>query len=290
VDYVLPGTEHIPPDTVLVLEPNRPFVAAFLAGLNHEMQRELLWREYPAGPAVTCFQVFWDRRGQVPAGTSLDEIADVPPVDAWDQAGDLGQVVRRDPAGELVLVVRSELLRRFPRAVVFAAKAVASSPRRAVSDDTVAANRKLPRFAGFIEPDISFFGFGLGEAQARGDDDGLGWYFVFQEQPSEPRFGLDEAAAGWLADPPSQRVPGTQEDRPALPTAELAWGHLVDEQRLATLAHAPVESARPAGWWFPDRPELSWTGESADLAALTLQRPARVAIHAEVLLPKRPAP
>jgi hypothetical protein len=290
VDYLLPGTEHIPPDTVLALEPNRPFVAAFLAGLNHEMQRELLWREYPVDAAVTCFRVFWDRRGLVPADAPLDDLADVPPIDRWDPAEDLGQRVRADPSGELVLVVRSELLRRFPNAVVFAAKAAAGAPRRALADQTDPANRRLPRFAGFIGPDISFFGFGLGEAQARGDDDGLGWYFVFQQQPSEPRFGLDEDRAGWLDDPPTRPVPGTNEQKPALDTAELAWGHLVDQQRFATLAHAPVESARPAGWWFPDRPELSWTGGSGDLAALTLQHPARVALHAELLLPPRPTP
>jgi hypothetical protein len=286
VDYLLPGSEHLLADTVVVLEPNRPFVAAFMAGLNHEMSRELRWREYPTDPAPTCFRVFWDRRGQAPAGTTLDDLADIAPIALWPPGEELGDRVRSDPAGELVVVVRSELLRRYPRAVVYAARAAAATPRRVLADESDPANRMLPRFAGFLDPDIGFFGFGLGAAAARGDADGLGWFFVFQEQPSEPRFGLDEAKAGWLPDPPPQPMPGTGQQRPALVSSNLAWGHLVDQQHFATLAHAPVSGARPARWWFPDRPDLAWAGGAADLAALTLQRPARVALHAQLLLPK----
>ena len=46
-DWLLPGLQHVPPNTACGLEPDNAFVEAFLVGLNHEMGRELLWRGYP---------------------------------------------------------------------------------------------------------------------------------------------------------------------------------------------------------------------------------------------------
>ena len=37
-----------------------------MAGLNHEMARELLWRGYPTDQRGTVFRRFWDRAGAVP--------------------------------------------------------------------------------------------------------------------------------------------------------------------------------------------------------------------------------
>ncbi len=45
--FLLAGLDRIPPNTVTLLETNPSFVEAYLVGLNHEMGRELLWREYP---------------------------------------------------------------------------------------------------------------------------------------------------------------------------------------------------------------------------------------------------
>ena len=45
-----------------------------------------------------------------------------------------------------------------------------------------------PIFFGLVEPDIALFGFDIDPADARGDP---GWFFVLQEHPSEPRFGLE---------------------------------------------------------------------------------------------------
>ncbi|GAT68903.1 putative secreted protein [Planomonospora sphaerica] len=255
-EFVLPGVEFVPADGVLIMEQNRAFIAAFMAGLNHEMGRELLWREFPVDPKVSCFRTFWEG-GRAP---------DLPPVDEWSLPERLGADV---PGGdELVLVMRGELMRRFPDAVVYASRAISDGTRRRPVDD----DRLMPLFAGSLEPDISYFGFTLTKATARGDDGGLGWFVVFQERPGQPRFGLDES--GWRPDPPGEE----------LTTAQLAWGHLVPEAELASLEHAPVLTARPVGWRFSDRPGVSWDGGSADLAVATLQRPTRVAFHARALL------
>jgi hypothetical protein len=43
---------------------------------------------------------------------------------------------------------------------------------------------------GFLGDDVAFYGFPLTPQQVRGDDGTNGWFIVFQEQPSEPRFDL----------------------------------------------------------------------------------------------------
>ena len=57
---------------------------------------------------------------------------------------------------------------------------------------------KFPLFRAEIEPDLRFFGFDLTIDKARGlveshdfKNDTLGWFFVIQEVPGEPRFGMD---------------------------------------------------------------------------------------------------
>ena len=66
--------------------------------------------------------------------------------------------------------MRSELLRRFPDAIVTAVR----------GDDT-----KLPVFTGALDPDVRFFGFAIPTNEAEQ------WSIVITEQPSAPRFGLE---------------------------------------------------------------------------------------------------
>ncbi len=179
---LLPGVDAIPPDSVTLLETNPRFVAAFLAGVNHEVNRELLWRRYPTDQRGTPVRRFWDR----PGGPSA---TDVPPMHQW--AADRSLVDIAGGESNLVLLIRGELLRRYPNTVVLAIPA--SGPGSPSSDETMV---KRAIFAGFFDPDVAFFGFDLTDDELRLGD---GWFFALQEQITEPRFGLDEArTAGGL--------------------------------------------------------------------------------------------
>ena len=59
-----------------------------------------------------------------------------------------------------------------------------------VLDDT---DERYPIFRGTLPTDITFLGFNLSLDDARGGTPASpeGFFFVFQEQPSEPRFGLE---------------------------------------------------------------------------------------------------
>ena len=173
---LLPGVDAIPPDSVTLLETNPRFVAGFLAGLNHEVNRELLWRRYPTDQRGTPVRRFWDRLGG-PTAT------DVPPMHQWPADRSLVDVA--GGAANLVLLLRGELLRRYPNTVVLAIPA--SGPGTPSTDEAMI---KRAIFAGVLDPDVAFFGFDLVDDDLRQGD---GWFFAIQEQITEPRFGLDES-------------------------------------------------------------------------------------------------
>ncbi|WP_354261243.1 hypothetical protein [Arthrobacter sp. OAP107] len=168
-----PGIDEIPPDSVSLLETNPRFISAFMAGLNHETNRELLWRRYPTDCRGTPFRQFWAR---------LDGKEDIPPIHGW-RGGSLAQQ-SVDKRGNLVLILRGELLRRYPNTIVVAVRA---KGQREPSRDP--ADVLHPVFAGGIMPDVSFFGFELVDTDLAA---GSGWFFALMEPVTEPRFGLDE--------------------------------------------------------------------------------------------------
>jgi hypothetical protein len=265
--HLLPGAEGVPPDTVGLLEANPRFIEAYVVGLNHELARELAWRGLESDQRATAFDQFWDVRGR--PSDAPGPATDVPPIAAWDPARGLGANATRVGAdGMLVLLVRGALLRRHPTMSVYAV--------RAGADSELGAEELLPEFRGTLGSDMTYVGFGLSVAEATGADGGPGWFFVFQEQATEPRFGADDPA-------------GTGRGRfggaPARWT-DLTWGQLVaDETAFSALRHIPV--AAPAL-----NPALrgltlegaTWGLNAAHMAQTLLQRPVRIALHARTLL------
>jgi hypothetical protein len=144
----------------------------------------------------------------------------------------------------LVLLLRSALLRRYPGTAVYAVRGVLKDSKRQPPDGV--GQETVPLFRGSLEPDVSFLGFDLDVNEAVGNP---GWYFVLQQQPTEPRFGFDEQ---------------------------------VD---FAGAGHVSVNQ-RPSGMTLP--PTTPWAGNAAQLAQLIRQQPVRVLIHASELLPPAP--
>ena len=103
-----------------------------------------------------------------------------------------------------MLLLRSALLRRYPGTAVYAVRGVQSGTQRQPPEG--AGEEKAPLFRGTLEPDLSFFGFDLDVDEAIGNP---GWYFVLQQQPTEPRFGFDEAV-DFARRRPCQREPAAQ--------------------------------------------------------------------------------
>ncbi|MGH3296768.1 MAG: hypothetical protein ACRDP7_33745 [Trebonia sp.] len=204
-NYLLPGAGRIPPDSLGAVVANHAFIEAYLAGLNHEMARQLLWNGYPTDQRGSHFRQFWDVAGYLPQpGDPTDPaqlaelLKDIPPMNTWPLTTPLGQNENRTdvPADNVILLVRGELLRRYPNTVIFAGKAKAGDggDNGRVLDET---DERLPIFRGTLSPDITFFGFNLSVDDARGGTAAapLGFFFVFTEHPTEPRFGLEPQSA-----------------------------------------------------------------------------------------------
>jgi len=282
--YLLPGAQKVPPETIGALQTNSEFIESFLCGLNHEFARELQWRRYPTDRRGTFFRQFWDYIGE--------DQPDVAPLSDW---GD-------DPLGEnrspgitddrVVLLLKGDLLRAYPNTRIYAVKAVKedtddgdgtdwdrvpllpSLRAQAIEDDDVLRSYtaaelrnpnwdpRTPIFSGRTDPDITFLGFDLATDEAvgetideSGDPDDLGWFFVLEERVGETRFGLDTAGRADYGDVPGGIETGGEGNR--------------ETNELSVEA---AESGAEAGW-----NALSWGHLATDSETLDEKRYVRVA-------------
>jgi hypothetical protein len=280
VDAFVPNLSLLAPNTLTLLENNYEFIESYLAGLNHEMARELLWREFPTDQRGTPFRQFWD---------ALSPTGDIPPIHEWSPAARLGDNAHR--RGDLVLVVRGELLRKYPTTAVYAHRAEwppggdgqpdKSQPRRLV-EPPAPDQIKLPRYEATVDPDLYLLGFDLTADAAVGGPDDPGWFFVLKERPGDPRFGVDDGPAvnvevwndlTWSDVDPTGR--GFLVLDPAVTVPLRDFDDSDDDFEKAD-QRAEDENVPP------------WSAglSSADLAYLLFQVPVMVAVHAKEMVPR----
>lgn len=291
-ELLLPNLELIPPNTITLLETNPPFIESYIVGLNYEFGKELLWREYPTDRRGSYFRQFWDVRGIIAAPIDIDpaELAErgreVFPLDNWTAVSGLGshRNPKRPPGEQVVLTVRGDILKKYANTLIYAQRAHAARsgehvlPEPIVKDVATEADVqneiKFPAFKASIEPDIRFFGFDMTVEQARGDEDprsetdDWGWFFVIQQLPGEPRFGMDVS----FAPDEDPTTPLTWDD--------LAWSHLPDGQTYVDTTAGPA-SFIPSG---PDESASQWGSDSARMASILYQRPVMILVHAKEML------
>lgn len=280
-DWMLPGLQHVPDNSVSALAANEVFVEALLVGMNHEMARELLWRGYPTDQRGSVFRHFWDRR----VATNPPD-GDITAVHTWPDGDQLGA---HRPGGAVpdsfVLLLRGELLRRFPRASVLLV------PAEVVGGETkplpLVGNAELPAFSGWLDPDVTFLGFDVALDDVRGDNpqtaDRPGWFVVLQEQPTQPALGVSGEAGEVGAD-----------------GRYASWGDLAATDLAVsggrTFGGVPVGYVDLAATTTPDfltrapQDSTPWDGRSESLAAILLRRPFRFYLHGSDILQARSTP
>ncbi len=282
VEYILPEIAKVENNSVTLMETNPKFLESLFLGMNHEMSRELLWREFPTDQRGTYFRQFWDKKDAI----GVTDLNDIKEIHNWeDHLGD--NTSTGDGGDSLVLVVKGDLLRKFPDAIIYAQKAglptianggLEGSPGtyKRVENEPLPldySDRKYPIFSLTIDPDITIIGFDLDAESVQntveidpntGDPtdptQDPGWYFVFAERPGKPRFGLDEGAAGSMTT-----------------WSDLTWAELGTGADHVTMSNSV---STPSG-----DSAVHWATSSAEMAYITFQKPALVAIHAEKMLP-----
>ncbi|MFF3286764.1 hypothetical protein [Streptomyces sp. NPDC003023] len=252
-EWAIPGIGGLPPDSATLLETNPQFIEALLVGLNHEFNRELLWREYPTDQRGTPFARFWPD----PSGTpEVDEIA------RWAVTDPLGSHARTGGEGSLALLVRGELLRRFPGTPMVAVQGV--NGRLPADFQGVPAN-PLP----LDEATVLYLFPGIDDARARSE----GWMFVFREPMRGTQFGFDLAPAGT---PPDAPPPA------AARWSDLTWAHVPVTGGRHIVVRPGALPTPPEELASGDPPE--WGRDPADMARIAFQQPFQLAFDAVTML------
>jgi hypothetical protein len=272
-DMLLPGMDKIPDNSVVLLGTDPAFIEAYMVGLNDEMSRELLWREFPSDLRSTFFRQFWDVRSQLhPDASEADRerLRDIPPIAEW--TAPLGSNLRPERGRDLVmLLIKGDLLVRFPTAVIFAAKArwpvdgAGKQTAPAAVDDSQAPT--FPSLTVEPVPGVRLLGFDIpgGSAAAVGDaapPGDPGWFIVIQEHPTEPRFGLNASRLD-----------------PLTTWRKLAWSDVAVRGEWSYIEASEVTPTLAGTPSAPDR-SAAWGRTGADMAYITLQKAYRLEVHA----------
>src|SRR5690606_23352221 len=127
---------------------------------------------------------------------------------------------------------------------------------------------KFPIFKADVKPDIKFFGFDLTLPEARGQEtpqnesDDWGYYFVIQQIPGEPRFGMDIKF-----DP--------DEDS----TTPITWDDLAWDKYNPVNGFIDTQT-KPGGGFVPGGSDNinQWGSNSALFAYILYQKPVMIAV------------
>ena len=272
-NWLVPGIGLIKePDLATLLATNARFVEAFLVGLNHEFARELLWREYPTDGRATCFRSFWTHRVEL-----------VQDLHTFDDELALGHHVDKTLDDRIVLLARGELIRRYPGLVAHAVMQAELVDGRPV----FALEPAKTLFQINLAPNLLLVGFDVKAADVENADpdpdkplaEGAHpWFFTLAENPTEPRFGLDDGP----------RSAAHERD-------DLTWVDLVQDgsRFLRPSLPAPPPDVKDGPFQPTPAPAATvrWGVDAAAVAHILYQPPARAAFRAASMIKKaKPGP
>jgi hypothetical protein len=273
-ELFIPNLDQVQPESFILLEANSAFIEAFLTGVNHELAAEFLWRGFPADMNATFFRQFWDKADGVPTNDS----SDIDFIRKWDASKGLGL---HGPQGAfpnpIVFVIKASLIKKYPNLVVYAQKArLINNDNNRVPD--LSKKALSPIFTGRFSPDYLFAGFALNKNQVLGTAPGEkgGYYFVIAERPGETHFGLDQSR---------------EAGRPFEKWNDLSWQDLNKVEECIDLNRdiptGPL-NAQGLSWGKGEKPVTTdpkaGTGDSAQMAAILIQKPVQIFIHASLMV------
>ena len=148
--YLLPSVDELKMNSISCFVTNPAFEEAFLAGMNTEMGRELLWREYPTDERGSCFRKFWDQN-DLPEDFGKGYF-DVQYLHNWK--GRLGENHEAGKGRMTVFVIKSELITMYPQTSVCLAV-----PRTAEEGGEYLEKVLDPVMTGWLANDTFMAGF-----------------------------------------------------------------------------------------------------------------------------------
>ncbi|WP_339711914.1 hypothetical protein [uncultured Kriegella sp.] len=293
-DYILPNIDKVEKNSITIVQTNQKFIESYMAGLNHEMSRELLWREYPTDQRGTYFRQFWDVTDNI-LEDDPEKKLDIKEMHTWNK--DLGQHHNRkaatnateDDDGYLVLLIRGDVFKKYPNTMVYAQKAIydpANKTAQRLLPKDLDKDVMYPIFQAELEPDVYLFGFDLDIDTARGhrgDENPAtnpGYFFVLRERPGQIRFGLDDYTddlGNTDLMPPSGPLDSWN---------DLSWEHTVNSKAALQSYHLDFKKNLTTVAPPPGEPNAAWKSNAADMAWILYQNPVIFARHAGEMLPE----
>ena len=182
--FILPSVDQLKMNSISCFVTNPIFEEAFLAGMNTEMGRELLWREYPTDERGSYFRKFWDQV-TLPSDFS-NGYFDVKYLHNWKKR--LG-ANHEDGKGQLVVfIIKSELMMQYPQTGI-----TLSTPKNNILEVAL-----VPTMTGWLADDTYMAGFDISKLSSTKD-----LYLTFTETDKSQRFNqqplTDKDVAGDLS-------------------------------------------------------------------------------------------
>ena len=263
-EWLFPGLDKVPDDTIVGLAPNQSFVEAFMVGLNFEIGREMLWRGFPTDQRGTVFNHFWDTRR-----AAAEDNRQITDLHTWGHKTKLGDHSGAGAIG-LVVLIRGGLFSRFPSAEVFMVPGELDTQGKRRPKSVGDVGVELPAFRGRLDPDVTFLGFTLAPDVYRGTPSDAGWWLAFQEQPTETTFGV--AAAPETA----TSAPATWND-----VDQGHISHTLDGAVRTAAGYVSIRKTKPSNW---TNIKPAWRAESDFAAGAFLRHPFRLLVHCSDLI------
>ena len=189
--FILPCVDELPNNSVTMFNSNEAFVEAFLCGMNTEMGRELLWREYPTDQRGSYFKKFWDM------DTSIEkmrkgEFFDIKSLSKWQN--ELGNNHNSSDAKLLMFAIKGKLMQSYPDTMIYLNKATLDPVDKKIKPIDGDENIISPAAQAFFRDDIYVVGFKIPNSKALGSPDGnpdYGYMLVFKQMMENLNFETD---------------------------------------------------------------------------------------------------
>lgn len=196
--FILPASGSLPDNSMALFVNNPAFVEAFLCGMNTEMGRELLWREYPTDSRGSYFRKFWDTEVKKDIREELrsDTFFDILPIHKWESQEfepqnphNLGQNHTAGKDNLLIFAIKGELLKKYPETIIYLSKATVQENKIRINPN---AKKILPDLAAWLSEDTYIVGFpaDLDELAGNPATKDPGYFLTFMNRPGETRFGF----------------------------------------------------------------------------------------------------
>ncbi|MCL2246823.1 MAG: hypothetical protein FWC10_06910 [Lentimicrobiaceae bacterium] len=189
--FILPCINDLPADSIAAFKSNPAFEEAYLCGMNTEMGRELLWREYPTDQRGSYFRKFWDSE------TALQDMRDnnffdINPVHTW--SGNLGENHTSSKTDLLLFTIKGRLMKQFPSTQVYLHKGALNDKGQLKFDYTAKEGNGLffPVIQAVIKDDILIVGFKTGLSDKEMIDTSSGYFLTFKEDVQDLNFEDDD--------------------------------------------------------------------------------------------------